>query len=53
MTDLERRALMGDAEAQRQCTEKGIVLACVYGVECAIFHADIEGHDAYRVISKR
>lgn len=28
MTDLERRALLGDAEAQRECTEKGIVLAC-------------------------
>lgn len=28
MTDLERRALLGDAEAQRECTEKGIVLPC-------------------------
>jgi hypothetical protein len=28
MTDLERRALLGDAEAQRECTEKGIVLTC-------------------------
>lgn len=28
MTDLERRALLGDAEAQRECTEKGIVLIC-------------------------
>lgn len=28
MTDLERRALLGDAEAQRECTEKGIVLGC-------------------------
>ena len=28
MTDLERRALLGDAEAQRECTEKGIVLRC-------------------------
>lgn len=30
MTDLERRALLGDAEAQRECTEKGIVLACAH-----------------------
>ena len=28
MTDLERRALLGDAKAQRECTEKGIVLRC-------------------------
>ena len=28
MTDLERRALLGDAKAQRECTEKGIVLPC-------------------------
>ena len=28
MTDLERRALLGDAEAQRECTENGIVLPC-------------------------
>lgn len=30
MTELERRALMGDQEAQRECTEKGIVLACPF-----------------------
>ena len=28
MNDLESRALLGDAEAQRECTEKGIVLGC-------------------------
>ena len=28
MTELERRALLGDKEAQRECTEKGIVLPC-------------------------
>lgn len=28
MTDLERRALMGDKKAQEECTEKGIVLPC-------------------------
>lgn len=28
MTDLERRALLGDKEAQKECTEKGIVIPC-------------------------
>lgn len=28
MTDLEKRALMGDKKAQEECTEKGIVLSC-------------------------
>ena len=28
MTDLERRALLGDKQAQEECTEKGIVLTC-------------------------
>lgn len=30
MTELERRALLGDPEAQRECTEKGIVLPCPF-----------------------
>ena len=28
MTELERRALMGDPVAQRECTEKGVLLPC-------------------------
>lgn len=28
MTDLERRALLGDREAQEECTRQGIVLPC-------------------------
>lgn len=28
MTELERKALLGDREAQRICTEQGIVLRC-------------------------
>lgn len=28
MTELERRALLGDKKAQRECAEKGIVLPC-------------------------
>lgn len=29
MTDIVRRALLGDAEAQRECTKQGIVLSCL------------------------
>lgn len=28
MTELERRALLGDKQAQEECTEKGIMLPC-------------------------
>lgn len=38
MTDLERCALLGDAEAQRECTEKGIVLACPVCGESVAVH---------------
>lgn len=30
MTELECRALMGDQQAQQECTEKGIVLPCPF-----------------------
>ena len=30
MTNLERRALLGDAEAQRECMEKEILLPCPF-----------------------
>ena len=30
MTELERKALLGDREAQRICTEQGIVLRCPF-----------------------
>lgn len=30
MTELERRALMGDREAQEDCTRQGIVLPCPF-----------------------
>lgn len=48
MTDLERRALLGDQEAQRECTEKRIVLSCPY---CGCEERDMIGlsvsHDQY------
>lgn len=30
MTDIERRALLGDKQAQEECTEKGILLPCPF-----------------------
>lgn len=30
MTELERKALLGDKEAQKECTEKGITLPCQF-----------------------
>lgn len=30
MTDLERRALMGDKQAQEECTRKGVLLPCPF-----------------------
>lgn len=30
MTNLERRALMGDRQAQEECTRRGIVLRCPF-----------------------
>lgn len=30
MTDLERRALLGDRQAQEECTRHGIVLPCPF-----------------------
>lgn len=30
MTELERRALLGDREAQEECARKGILLQCPF-----------------------
>ena len=30
MTELERKALLGDKKAQKECTEKGILLSCPF-----------------------
>lgn len=47
MTDLERRALLGDREAQKECTEKGIVLPCPFcGSEAKIINL-IGAHFVY------
>lgn len=48
MTELERKALIGDQEAQRECTEKRIVLSCPC---CGCEERDMIGlsvsHDQY------
>lgn len=38
MTDLERRALLGDRQAQEECTRQGIVLACPLCGESVAVH---------------
>lgn len=50
MTSLERRALLGDTEAQRECTEKGILLPCpfcgskaTYSVKSTSTFGDLRG----------
>lgn len=51
MTDLERRAPLGDREAQEECTRRGIVMPCVHGAECRVFDMKVDGKTVYRVIS--
>lgn len=42
MTELERRALLGDKQAQEECTEKGILLPCPFcGGAAIIEYGDI------------
>ena len=54
MTELERRALMGDHEAQKECTEKGIVLPCWRcGGEAEVKEIPIGGKPLYTVVCKK
>lgn len=46
MTELERRALLGDQEAQRECTEKGIAIACPFCGGLSEIHT-VEGIPEY------
>lgn len=47
--ELIRRALLGDQEAQKQCTEKGIVLSCPFcNGEAHLIRKD----DCYSVVCK-
>ena len=49
MTDLERRALLGDRQAQEECTRKGIVLPCPF---CGGEAEAIEEDGFYTVVCK-
>lgn len=51
MTELERRALLGDKRAQEEATRQGIALPCVHGAECRVFDMKVDSKTAYRVIS--
>lgn len=43
MTELERRALMGDKKAQEECTRQGIVLPCAHcGSNAKIKYVSLE-----------
>ena len=54
MTELERRALLGDREAQKECTEKGIVLPCWRcGGEAEVNELPIGGKPLYAVACKK
>lgn len=49
MTELERRALLGDRKAQEECTRKGILLACPFcgmreGTVFKLSHSDLYAH---------
>ena len=49
MTDLERRALLGDRKAQEECTRQGILLPCPF---CGYGAELVEKDDACSVVCK-
>lgn len=49
MTELERRALLGDREAQEECTRQGIVLPCPFCRGEAIIEYDTVSAFEYNV----
>lgn len=48
--ELIRRALMGDKQAQKECTAKGIVLPCPLCGSKATIQQDITGKESYHVV---
>lgn len=48
--ELVRRALLGDKQAQEDCTAKGIVLPCPLCGSKATMHHDITGRESYHVV---
>lgn len=54
MTDFERRALLGDREAQEECTRRGIVLPCWRcGGEANVYQTSAFGRPLYAVSCKK
>lgn len=49
MTELERRALLGDREAQEECTRRGIVLPCPFCGGVAMIEYDTVSPFEYNV----
>lgn len=49
MTDLERRALLGDRKAQEECTRQGILLPCPF---CGYGAELVEKDSLYSVVCK-
>ena len=49
MTDLERRALLGDQKAQEECTRRGIVLPCPFCGGVAMIEYDTVSQFEYNV----
>ena len=47
---LIRRALLGDKQAQKECTAKGIVLPCPLCGSKATIQQDITGKESYHVV---
>lgn len=52
MTELERKALLGDKEAQKECTEKGILLPCPFCSGYASIHTTDMISTIYAVCQK-
>ena len=48
--ELIRRALMGEKQAQEECTEKGIALPCPICGGKATMQQDITGRESYHVV---
>lgn len=49
MNDIERRALLGDRQAQEECTRKGMLFACPFcgmreGTVFKLSHSDLYAH---------
>lgn len=54
MTDFERRALLGDRQAQEECTQRGIVLPCWRcGGEANVYQTSAFGRPLYAVSCKK